>query len=144
MEDPNPELSKLDRFSTELGYLVNHFANGFFREHNDYEEINNEMFNDAIERIKEKNYLDNIEDLKKNNKAIRIYLEALLKTLKNRINLFDPEIQEEIKRNSEEILAQEDAPVFEIRKQGHEDDEDEKEEERPKFKGWNKEKLDAL
>jgi hypothetical protein len=144
MEDPNPELSRLDRFSTELGYLAYHFSNGFFREHNDYEEINNEMFNDAIQRIKEKNYLDTNEDLKKNNKAMRIYLEALLKTLKNKINLFDPEIQDEIKRNSDEILAQEDAPVFEIRKQRQENDEEKEKEKRPRFKGWNKDKLDAL
>jgi hypothetical protein len=82
--------------------------------------------------------------LKKNNKAMRIYLEALLKTLKNKINLFDPEIQDEIKRNSDEILAQEDAPVFEIRKQRQENDEEKEKEKRPRFKGWNKDKLDAL
>lgn len=140
MEDQELKKLKKEQIATEAGYILRHFLDGFSRYAPNDDLINDQIFNEAIDQIKNRNYLEEYDDLKKNNKAMKVYLEALLKTIKTRINLFDPEIQNEIKRNSEEILALEDAPIFEVKKQEPE----EEKKERPRFKGWNEEKLDAL
>jgi hypothetical protein len=112
MKDPNPESSKRERLTIAAGYAVRHFLDGFFRKYTPTdEELNDQLFNETIEQARLRKEID---ELRRDNREMKVYIEALSKTLKNRIDLSDPQIQNEIKQCTGELLAKENAAVIEV------------------------------
>jgi hypothetical protein len=116
MKDPNPELSRRDKIAIEAGNIIGRFLEGYCSRYVPSDEIlSDQMFDEAIGRIKNKTFEDEYDVLKRKYHRMTIYLKALLKTLKNKVDLSNPEIQKEIKSNLEEILAREESPTFEVK-----------------------------
>jgi hypothetical protein len=116
MKDIHPATSRWERFATGFGHFVSHFLDGFSRNGNyqDEDEISSRMFDEAIDKIRKKEYEKDFEGLKLSNKKLRCYLKALLMTIKGKVNLHDPVIQKEIKAHWKAVSAHETPSVIEV------------------------------
>jgi hypothetical protein len=112
MKDPNPGSSKREPLTIAVKYAIRHFFDGFFRNSTlTDEDLNDQLFNEAIEQARLRKEID---ALRRENREMKAYSEALLKTLKNKIDLSDPQIQNEIQQCTGELLAKENAVVIEV------------------------------
>jgi hypothetical protein len=114
MKDQKPELSKQEKFPSMLSNLLHEFENVLLEKEGEDEAMANQMFDEAVKRVKDKSYLETVDSIRQRNITLGNYLEALLKTIKGRINLSDPEIQKELIKNLEEISARQESPVIEV------------------------------